>query len=79
MMRQKIFIFFPLKKNEMAQGKEWPKVGYLPLSGTNFTQNYSNNLDFGRQYWNRHFSFFFYSVQIRNQYFQKSLIIKYQN
>ena len=30
-IRRKIFIFFSLKKNKMAQGRGWPKAGYLPL------------------------------------------------
>ena len=31
-IRRKIFIFFSfIKKNEMAQGRGWPKAGYIPL------------------------------------------------
>ena len=31
-MKRKIFIFFSSeKKNDMVQGRRWPKAGYLPL------------------------------------------------
>ena len=39
-MRRKIFIFFPFKKNEMAQGKGWYKgtgTGYLSLLKIKYT------------------------------------------
>ena len=42
------------------------------LSGTNFTQIYSYNLNFGHTFWNRYF-FFFNLLHIRNQHLQKAL------